>query len=178
MKTLDHMLPRFAALTVMLLLLVGLPGRALAGDEDIWSLEDVYAPTAPDAGAAEVDAYKARLKWQALVLRRLQTSSVAPYGCDTADPCGGDDIILSFSVDAEGRLFDQNFIHSSRSDARDTAALATLNHVNPLPAPPLLAGEEDVTFEATIKRVKKPDGPALLPEHSNVNPSLLRPQRW
>jgi TonB family protein len=168
-------------LALAILCVTGLAGAARAAD-DHWAVEDEgynLPPRDEIAGDAEkLKIYEARIKWQANVLKRLKANTVQPSTCDTADPCGGGDIIMSFAVDPEGRIFDQQLVRSSHSPARDTAALATLNRVNPLPAPPLFEDEDSAVLEVQVQRVKKPDGPALLPEHSNVNPSLLRPQRW
>jgi len=178
MKTPAYRPTRFIAPVLALFLAAGLTAAAHADDlEDRWSLDKATDLSSPDddaAYAAEADTYKARLKWQDKVVARLQTGNVPPAGCDRLDPCGGGKIILSFSVDPDGRIFDQTFVRSSKSPARDTAALATLNRVDPLPAPPLLDGEDEAVLGVIVDR-RKPSDPILVPETIYVRPRALRP---
>lgn len=176
MTTRALFLKSLATLSLALLIGVCLLGNASA-DDSHWSFDSaVSLPTPEDDGVPE-ETYAARVEWQTQVLKRLQEANVEPVRCDTADPCKGGNIILSFAVGSDGRIFDQTFIRSSGSAGRDTAALATLNRVMPLPAPPLFDDEDEAVLDVVIRR-KKPDEASLLPEHSNINPSLLRPHRY
>jgi TonB family protein len=143
----------FAALTVALLMAVCLADNAHAAESQ-WSIDTAFSLPTPEEDGVSAEIYEARVEWQTQVLKRLQETNVEPMRCDSADPCEGGNIILSFAVGSDGRIFDQTFIRSSGSAGRDTAALATLTRITPLPAPPLFDDEDEAVLEVVIRREK------------------------
>lgn len=107
-------------------------------------------PQQPAASQPPAQAAAPRIspeQWQNQVLRRLDQRKVYPRAAGERGESGT--VVISFSVDASGRVSSVGVARSSGSPDLDQAAIETARRASPLPSPP--AGFAGQSLSATIR---------------------------
>lgn len=100
------------------------------------------APT-PGTGASTV---KLRATWQRQLIVQLERNKRYPAGGARREV----QILVSFTMERNGRLVSAEIAKSSGEPAFDEAALAMVRRASPLPPPPPLIADEGLTFTLPV----------------------------
>jgi len=108
------------------------------------------APEAPKATTVDqgtgASRQRARVTWQKELLSHLDKFKRYPNGRSDKNA----QIIVTLNLDRTGHVVSASVFKSSGDDAFDSAALAMINRANPVPAPPPLVADENLTFSLPV----------------------------
>lgn len=94
--------------------------------------------TAPDVGA-DREGQRRMQEWQKKLYSHIGRNKFYPAAARTQRQKG--EVVVAFTLDAEGRIGDIRLVRSSGSTALDEAAMETMHKSNPAPKPPFMVNE-------------------------------------